>query len=310
MQCRSLGGLNHIRRSAGSLRGTRVEPTTIPIAIANLSVELNVPATLVGAVRRRYRGFTQSSSASLITPALRLFASGSPALTPSDPETLPRIDVTTLDPTCIRLAGDCSGQLDLAAMRGEIHGPNALTALDALLRLALSLLAPRAGWLLLHGAAIALTDGRWGLLLGRSGAGKSTAARAFKSFCDELVLARPGGAGCEAASTPYWGGLPGRAECGALVCLDKGGDPDVRRLRGADAVRALAPHALRHVRLGQSEENAMTAICDLAHCAPVFEVRCPTGFQFVPFLNEALVGLGCAPFVRQPAEMAPDVCYA
>jgi hypothetical protein len=199
----------------------------------------------------------------------------------------------------VLLEGDGQGYLDLQSWRGEIHGPDLLTAADALLRLGLSLLAPASGWLLLHGAAIAMEDGQWALLIGASRAGKSTASRAFRSFCDEMVLVRPGPDRPTAASTPYWNGEAGTGTCGAIVCLQRNATPHFRRLRGTQAVRAVLPHLMRHVRLETADVQIVERLCRLVRQVPVLEVCCPEGDEYLPFLMDALDQLGLPPLERK-----------
>jgi hypothetical protein len=273
----------------------RRELETIPFALSNLSIQLCVTEAVAAVVRRRYRGFTHRSSVETAAPQLRLVASGTGG-TAAD-SAPPRVSIAAVDPFRVALEGEYSGHLDVEAGLGMVEGPDPARALDMLLRLALALFAPSRGWVLMHGAAIAMHDGTWALLIGESGAGKSTAARAFRSFCDELVLVHPhlhSPSGPIAASTPYWHGRPGSAPCGALVCLKRDGNPRFRQVRGVDAVRLLAPHVIRPVRLGSIERTTVEALCGLARQIPVFEISCPTGPGYLPHLEQALGLLGCS----------------
>ena len=267
----------------------------IPLTVGNLAFDLDVPPALEAVARRKYAGFIRDASDEIAARPLRLRVTRSASLPEIEPMRLPRLHLERIDADRVAMIGDSPGELDLANGYGEVDGRYPLAGLDALLRLALSLISPRNGWLLFHGAALAVRDERWAVLLGRSGAGKSTAARAFDAYCDELVLARPHAAGCEVASTPYWNGRAGRAPCAALVCLDKGGTIGIRPLRGGDIARSLAPHLVRHIALPDGEEATMTLLCEVARNTAVFEIGCPTGPRYLPFLEQALATIGCAP---------------
>ena len=269
--------------------------SAISITIADLHLELMVPAKAARAVRQAYPGFTRPR-ASAVPSDLQLFATGSNWMRRIG--VAPTVRLEVLDSTRIALEGACSGILDLGRRRGTIQGHYPFLAMDTLVRLALSLLAPRRRWLLMHGAAVLTQSGSWVLVLGRQRAGKSTAARALRSFCDELVLVRCAPEVAEAASTPYWRGVPGSGECGALVCLDRGGEPKVRRLRGTAAVRALAPHVVRHVPMDWTEPDSISRLCSAATRIPVYEFHCPEGPAYIPFLVDALEKLGHAPIRR------------
>ena len=188
----------------------------------------------------------------------------------------------------ITLAGAVCGHYSIAARQGSIEDASGLGAVDSLLRMALSAALPLDGALLLHGAA--LRKGRAGgiALCGASGSGKSTAAAALGAFCDELVVLRPTENGLELYSTPYWTGRPFRARCTAVVCLVRGGDPGVVRLRGAAAARALAPHVVRYVAVERIDRAVLGLLCSIGSCADVKLASCPEGDEFISFLTGKL----------------------
>jgi hypothetical protein len=195
----------------------------------------------------------------------------------------------------LRVEGDCGAVLDLEAGRGAVESGDAVAAVDVLLRLSLSTCTVENGWVLFHAAAVALKSGGCALLLGHSGAGKSTAARTFGSFCDEWVLARPGVSGVEAASTPYWNGKPGGANCEAMICLGRSSQPRVDRLRGGEGIRALLPHVVRFVRREAADRALLCTLGNLVERVPVFRAQAVIGPGFAEWLRAEMGRLGLAP---------------
>ena len=225
---------------------------------------------------------------------------------PAGPEILPRVRVQEEGEDRLSLQGDCSASLDLRAGRGCVEGGDGLAGVDSLVRLSLSLLAPAEGWILFHGAAIELASRKWALLVGESGAGKSTAAHAFASFCDELVLARGSSDAAEAASTPYWNGTPGSASIAAIVCLERSEAPGSRLLRGGEAIRALLPHLVRYVRREAADGALFQRLLELVQGVPILRARFVTGHSYVARLGSELERLGFGPRRRilNPAALA------
>lgn len=133
-----------------------------------------------------------------------------------------------------RLDNPFEALVDFAAGRAQADVDDNIYCLDSFLRILYSLLLTRAGGLLLHSAAIAF-DGRGGLLVGVSEAGKTTLCRqGFPTvLSDELVAVRRDGEGFRAYGTPFWGEfVPGpvreEAEVAALFLLRKGPRHEVR----------------------------------------------------------------------------------
>jgi hypothetical protein len=188
----------------------------------------------------------------------------------------------------ITLGGAVCGHYSVARRQGAIEDASGLGAVDCLLRMALSAALPLDGALLLHGAA--LRKGREGgiALCGASGSGKSTAAAALGGFCDEYVVLRPTENGLWLYSTPYWAGRPSRTRCATVVCLARGGNPEVVRLRGAATARALAPHVVRYLAVERIDRAVLGLLCSVAARVDVRLASCPEGERFIPFLRTRL----------------------
>ena len=272
---------------------------TIELKIGSVRVGLAAASRLAERLRQRYGGFVQPCREGRPPPNILLTA-GLDDDPPGDGEmaALPKVRLEQLDHDRFRLAGDCTASLDLVSRSGILERGEGLRDMDSLVRLSLSLLAPADGWVLLHGAAIAMASGDWTLVVGRSGVGKSSAASAFVSFCDELVLARPTGNSGQAASTPYWNGRPGCAACQAIVCLERSETPTSRWLRGADAVRTLLPHVVRHVSREVTDARTFDRLCALVERVPIAFIGLSTGDSYVTRLGFALETLGLAPMSR------------
>ena len=271
---------------------------TIELRIGGIDFGIEASPPLDARLRRRYGDFARPRGPAEGTPRLRidaLLADG-----PVEPARLPSVRLEDGADGRLSIRGDCCASLDLQAGYGRVTRGDGLAGVDTLVRLSLSLLAPAEGWVLFHGAIVQLATGNWALLLGRSGAGKSTAARAFVSYCDELVLARWDRDAAEAASTPYWNGTPGSATCEAIVCLERSETPASRLLRGGEAVRALLPHPVRHVRREADDRVLFSRLLELAEGVPVLSARLIPGRSYVARLGAELERQGFAPRWRTP----------
>lgn len=265
------------------------------VEIGSIRISIDAGPWAAERLRARYADFVVPDPGTGTRPRLRLIAPAERrARGPSGSPLVPRLELETVDEETIRVEGDCRASLDLASGRGVLESGDRFVGMDALVRLSLSLLAPEKGWVVFHGAAVELASGSWAVLLGRSGAGKSTAARAFVSYCDEMVLLRPEGRGAEAASTPFWNGRPGRARCDLVVCLERSAVPASTTLTGGDAVRALASHVVRHVARNAADRLLFERICTLAARVPVVLVRSASGEGYPASLGRALASAGFA----------------
>jgi hypothetical protein len=267
------------------------------LAVAGLALRIESPERVAAALAERFGPFLAPAVAPdvalAITTADDVFSAelrlGEPA---------PRIAAMRAcmhlggqpDGTCVHLEGGARGWFDAGRGVGEVAGVTHLGEVDALLRLALSLTLPRRGALLLHGAAVSLPGsgdgGPVALLVGASGAGKSTAAAALgPGLGDELVVLHRSG---EASGTPYWLGSPARRPAAALLCLARGGPAGSTPLVGSAALRALAPHVVRYLADGATDRAAFGLLAHACTHLPVARVDCPEGAAFVPFLRDAL----------------------
>lgn len=279
-----------------ALTGAARTIETIGVQIGSVRVLIDVDPPLAARLRKRYLEFVVPHPGADVSPRMRLTSlvhggtHGSRALA-----FVPRLRLEVLDDDRIRVVGDCQASLDLSAGSGVLEAGDGFTGMDSLVRLSLSLLTPADGWILFHGAAVELASGGWALLLGRSGAGKSTAARAFVSYCDEMVLARPEGGGAEAASTPYWNGRPRRAPCRVVVCLERSEAPALTTLTGCEAIRSLSAHVVRYVPRDAADRTLFERLCAVAARVPVVLVRSASGDSYPTSLGHALESSGFAP---------------
>lgn len=133
-----------------------------------------------------------------------------------------------------RLDNPFEATIDFSARKAEVDLDDNLYCLDSFLRILYSMLLVRAGGLLLHSAAVAF-DGRGGLLVGVSEAGKTTLCKqGFPTvLSDELVVVKRKGDGFRAYGTPFWGEFvagPVReeADVAGLYLLRKGPRHEVK----------------------------------------------------------------------------------
>ncbi len=254
----------------------------VDLEIGGMGFEIEVLARVAASVRQRYAWFERSPGERGPTPGLRLSALGEGDGEYADFVQAPaHVHVYEHDDRRLRFWGGCAGSIDLPAGCGTLESTAGLGGVDALLRLSL--------------AAIEAAGGGWILLLGHSGAGKSTAAAAFASTCDDLVLARSSGEVVEAASTPWWNGRPGRAECRGFVCLERSEAPGAELLRGPQAFRAVLSHVVRHVPHEAIDRATFARLGAMIERAPTVRVRAATGASYPLRLAATLESLGLAP---------------
>lgn len=270
---------------------TNLMKTTL--AIGEFQFTLDADQALTRRIRARFGSFVkQPDPLKAISFSIACAESSASDLLASFP--LPHVELTFLDRRYLILEGDFIAWFDLRDCRAVVEAGAGLAAIDTLLRISLSLVAHKANWLLLHGAAIQLESGGCALLVGDSNAGKSTAAKSFESYCDEWVLLNAGAESPRAAGTPYWNGHSRMAGCEAIFCLRKSESPDLRYLRNSCAVRALMPHIVRWIQANDTDQRNFENACKAARSIPVFQADCPTGDRYIPFLDQAASKAGFA----------------
>ncbi len=192
-------------------------------------------------------------------------------------------------------AGDFCAELELDDSGGYARARFArhLGDVDAVVRMAISTLLPSRGALLFHAAAVVARPEAGGVtvLAGASGAGKTTAARAFSpALCDELVIVHVGedDRSDAVSGTPYWRGRSARSPLDHLVLLERGVGTR-EKLRGARALAVMTPHLARYIALPAVDAQIFALLGRLVARRGTLRLACPEGDAYVPYLRHALV---------------------
>jgi hypothetical protein len=246
----------------------------LEIAGIGITLSCSEPAFLQQ-VLHRYPGFLSPPGPSLAAgPEYRLELETGPDLLPGD-EAAPRI---TRDGDLVRLRRR-DFHLDLQpatrALTGVVAGN--VYSMDSLLRVFFTLALLEVDGLMLHGSAVRSASGGAFAFFGKSGAGKSTAARLSaprKVFSDELVVLRRLPQGWQVFGTPFWGNLESHGENSfaplqGLLSLVQDREVCLRPTTGAAGLRKLLGCVLFFANQEPWVSQATTLAAQLARETPV-----------------------------------------
>lgn len=172
-------------------------------------------------------------------------------------------------------------------------------SVEAAIQLALEAALLFAGGLVIHASA-GIVAGRAWLLPGRSGAGKSTAARAagFDAvLCDEMCVVRCVDGAVQVSGTPFWSegrSLPlqtGHAPLGVLARLVQAPAVGVEPLSTAEAAAFLLSCVTLYRHAAAARAAAFETACTIAEAARCVTLRFP---KEGPWLTAALAGVSGA----------------
>jgi hypothetical protein len=286
---------------------------TVKIEIAGLDVELAADEVVTAALHTKLSNFVvdgPEAAPAEWRPDIAIAIDGhAPDFSPDfelDEAQTPTLRVVDPDRR-VELGGAVRGMLEFGHRTGigVLEAPHHLGEVDALMRLALSILLPSRGALLLHASAVVLGADSAGATLagggrgasiftGASGHGKSTAARGLgRALCDELVALHVSPRGLEVSGTPYWHGVSERLPVEHLVCLEKAqgarsAEGRTERLRGAQALSKLQPHVARYVHLPAIDREIFSLLATACAAQPLLHAVCPVGDLYLPYLREAI----------------------
>jgi hypothetical protein len=183
---------------------------------------------------------------------------------------------------------DAEGELvlperDGEPVRGRFRVGESPNSLEALVRIGVSVTAPRLGGLVFHASAVRARGGA-ALFAGKSGAGKSTIAAmlagvsGFERLADELVIAMPAAnQGWDLHVPPFLGGvaLPfgTSAPLSEMHVLVQAQHHRRTALSRTEAVRALLPHVLVYVAEPETAAHALAACAALAAAVPCYRLE-------------------------------------
>lgn len=198
--------------------------------------------------------------------------------------TYPAFDATLRAPGRVWLERyDAEGELALPTrahepVRGRFRVGESPNSLEALVRIGMSVTAPRHGGLIFHASAVQARGGA-ALMAGKSGAGKSTVAAllagvpGFERLADELVMVMPdANQGWLVHVPPFLAGVAvphgAHARLAEMHVLAQAPEHRRTRLSRTEAVRALLPHVLAYVAEPETAARALAAVASLAASVP------------------------------------------
>ena len=257
---------------------TQVERYSVVISIGGVPVRVNTTdADFLALLQDRYAGFVSEETQAEFDFDVDLAA---PAFV--DPEA--PVSVKHRAGRWFMERGDFRAEWDPAARRGWIRQTANPYSIDAVLRIAHSLVLARQGGFLLHSAS-AIRHGKAFLFAGVSGAGKTTISRLAPAdatlLTDEISYVRKLDDDYLAFGTPFTGELAKLGEntsapVAALYLLAQGPENRIDPVTAADAGRELLANMLFFAQ-DQEEDREMVhwafqAACDFVHRVPVYRL--------------------------------------
>lgn len=250
---------------------TDVATYSLVIAIGGIAVRVNTAdADFLAMLQTRYAGFVSSGTQAEFEFDIDL---ASPV--GSDPEA----DVTVMyrSGRWFMQRGDFRAEWEPATRRGTIRQSANPYSIDAVLRIAHTLVLAKQGGFLMHSAS-AIRKGKAFLFAGVSGAGKTTISRLAPPdatlLTDEISYVRKVNDSYTAFGTPFTGELAKLGEntsapLAAVYLLEKGPENRIEPVGVSQAGRELLANMLFFAEDPEMVSLAFQAACDFVHRVPV-----------------------------------------
>ena len=255
---------------------TQIERCSVVIAIGGVAIRVNTTEPdFLEMLQNRYAGFLSGG------PQAEYDFDFDVELEP------PALDDRDADVSVIHRAGrwfmergDFRAEWNPATRRGSIQQSANPYSIDAVLRIAHTLVLARRGGFLLHSAS-AIRNGKAFLFAGVSGAGKTTISRLAPPdatlLTDEISYVRKQDDGYVAFGTPFTGELAKLGEntsapLAALYLLAQGPQNRIDPVLMADAGRELLANMLFFAQDQEMVHWAFQAACDFVHQVPVYRL--------------------------------------
>ena len=267
---------------------TQVERYSVVIAIGGVAVRVNtIDADFLGMLEERYAGFVIAETGAEARADFEFDVELTP-LAFADPNA--DVSVMQRSGRWFMERGDFRAEWDPAARRGWIRQSANPYSIDAVLRIAHTLVLAKQGGFLLHSAS-AIRNGKAFLFAGVSGAGKTTISRLAPAdatlLTDEISYVRKldvpekgasqQGERYVAFGTPFTGELAKLGEntsapVAVLYLLAQGSENRIDPVTAADAGRELLANMLFFAEDREMVHSAFQAACDFVHRVPVYRL--------------------------------------
>jgi hypothetical protein len=252
---------------------TQIERYSLVIAIGDVPIRVNTTdSDFLEMLQNRYAGFLSGEPHGEFDLDFDVDLAP-PALDNRDAD----VNVTYRAGRWFMERGDFRAEWNPATRTGTIQQTANPYSIDAVLRIAHTLVLARQGGFLLHSAS-AIRNGKAFLFAGVSGAGKTTISRLAPAdatlLTDEISYVRKQDAGYVAFGTPFTGELAKLGEntsapLAALYLLAQGPENRIEPVAVSDAGRELLANMLFFAEDQEMVHWAFQAACDFVHRVPV-----------------------------------------